>query len=673
MRGRSEEEDEIGSDSGPNPRKRHADDGEVDERRVRQRHEESEHTRESSEEPSSDSEPTPRKRHADDGEVDERRVRQRHEESLRSRLPSADERRKARSLEHRIRSVIETLELANKRQDDEQNDAFESDEEDLGDIHLDEPGDLVTKFLRERGRLRGEGGWWGDEKGQGSENSEDEDEDSTSGGSAKTSEPQEPEEGELVGDDAAFVAEIRRQLTVEECRLIVRDSFAYFERVYRYRRREKKDAREGEQPLFPESIPFTRMLHRAVIGLALPVILGQDAFDRFGQQMANEFDLITGYKAAILIMARGNGKTMGMIDIIPFMILFQRKVAKYEIFITTPGQTLVRGILDQIKEQIRVHVRSAKDVDFATERPTTDNSSTFEWTLTDGRSFIVQCVPCTENQVRGQHPDLLIVDEARKVTEEVMQDAIDPIITDADALVFYISTPAAAGEPFDRLVRQSLAELNDPNCANPVMYPLLLTLVCEEHQQCDVPSKCMCGMCYLQPWKPISTIRPAIDAKRKAGNISALECEVLGLPPTFEGACYNPVHITAFERTDPTSAPPSYESPIIWVSIDPTLNGEKSDFSILSFIRIDSKQTLTTGASFAVSIVVSSTEGKGRGKGVTGKGMTRPPSRPVWLFPECCSGRRWPARTRGVACERLWPAGSVVLGEGAPRYKCQPD
>lgn len=519
---------------------------------------------------------------------------------------------RARDLSYRLQSAIKTLEMEEQTAAHEDVDLAEFEDEEIeGDIDFESPDEIVQRYLIESGITFQDPS---PSHGSSDESTDDDaprsreshkrkasDSDSQDAKRSRLDEEDDEDDDELVGDDAEFIKKIKQKLSLEECRIIVRRSFAYFERVYRYRRREAAPVTPGEEPLFPETIPFTRMLHRAVIGLSLPVILGQKAYDLYGQQIASEFNLITGYKAAILIMARGNGKTMGMIDIIPYMILFQRKFSQYSIFITCPGQTLVKGILDQIKEQITIHINSDPTLTFATERPTTTNASTFEWSLSDGRSFIVQCVPATDNQVRGQHPNLLIVDEARKVHKEVMDEAIAPIITDSDSMVFYISTPAAAGHTFDTQVRLALAELRDPNCANPVMYPLLMTLVCDEHQECDTPSKCMCGMCFLQPWKPISMIRPVIDAKRACGDISALECEILGLPPTFEGSCFRPAHIDAFERADPSTNPPSASNPTIIMSIDPTMNGKKSDLSVISVIEEHRAGDKDQGISFAVS------------------------------------------------------------------------
>lgn len=519
---------------------------------------------------------------------------------------------RTRDLSYKLQTLIRTLHLQERHTLLEEDDDLSDFEDDviIGDIEEDEMGDLVQKYLLEMGIEFEQNGAI-----QHSNRPADREDDSDSDTGAGTpTTPQEPVDyteddpfGEdLVGDDAEFITEISRTLALEECHDIIKRAFGYFERVYKYRRREHTKATPGEEPLAPESIPFTRMLHKAVIGIALPVILGQKAYEMYGVQIANSCDLITGYKAAILIMARGNGKTMGMIDIIPFMILFQRRYSHYKIFLVSPAQALVKETLDMIKTQVRIHVRAQHGLSFATERPNVDSSTTLDWNLSDGRRFTLYAAPATENQVRGKHPNLMIVDEARNVPDVVIEDAIAPIITDQGSLVFYISTPADAGTVFDTQVRLALSQLRDPNCPNPVMYPLIMTLVCEEHQKCDVPSKCMCGMCYLQPWKPISMIRPVIDAKRAAGKISSLECEELGLPPTLEGSCFNRMHISAFERADPTSQPPDRFNPTIVMSIDPTMNGSESDLAIVSKIIVDkgNKEAFDTGVSFAVSMIV---------------------------------------------------------------------
>lgn len=351
----------------------------------------------------------------------------------------------------------------------------------------------------------------------------------------------------------------------------------------------KTKAREGEEPLSPWVIEFTRKILNAFMSMALPHIAGYDVCDIYQRQLMKQFKIQSVNKAGMIIMARGFGKSESMRASAATLVLCSTvngTIDKpYRILCISNRKPAASILMRLILKTIWVlHKKYVSSIEVLC-----DNAEEKIFCIDGHRYVELKSVACTHAGIRSNHPDMVIFDECMFANYEVMMSALMPIVLEPNCRSMFASTPAEAGSREDMFLKEIQADYEEQRG---IFVPVYLGMVCANCKKKSPleQSKCRHEFSNLQPWRPVQSFLPAV---LNATDIMTVLAEYMGQPPSRIGACFDAdlLWINRGAMPDRCDLHPARE---IIVSIDPTHNGRGgktkdgkdscvSKFAIISF------------------------------------------------------------------------------------------
>lgn len=369
----------------------------------------------------------------------------------------------------------------------------------------------------------------------------------------------------------------------------VKTAIEFLETCYRIRREQESVLPvEGEEPLYPWSIDFTRKIHYEFLCMALPHIVGLKIFERHQAELMELFGLDKINKAVAVIMARGFGKSESMVMAAALAVLCTHyagtETAPYEILVISAKLDGAVLLMDNISKCVSnmsgSHCSSMElIIDNRIHKRYVFNAGTDRERYVD-----IQSISCTEKSIRGHHPHLIIVDEFCFTEFGVIEEALFPIIRETKSRTIFASTPAPEGSPWANFVQRIDVDMAE---SRGLFVLTRNTMCCDECRQLSPAERLLCRHLFgsLQPWRDITSVYPALT---EYNDVNVALAEYMGEPPVMVGACFNSYELETTKNLPPVEAIPN-ETYTIHITTDPTGNSADdisgSNFAIVSWIH----------------------------------------------------------------------------------------
>lgn len=170
--------------------------------------------------------------------------------------------------------------------------------------------------------------------------------------------------------------------------------------------------------------------------------------------------------------------------------------------------------------------------------------------------------------LRGQNANVIYVDEAAYVSQDLVYEVIVPLLGIKDTVLFMISTPSDSYNIFSRIMK-----MKDSKGRN-LFLIIDLELACEICKEKGAPERCTHRLEHLPPWKSASKqeLMNALMADKK----QTMARENYGIV-TDDGQSYIPKAAIdrwfAQPRVEITARNPAH---VVVVCVDPNDNGGKN-------------------------------------------------------------------------------------------------
>lgn len=342
---------------------------------------------------------------------------------------------------------------------------------------------------------------------------------------------------------------------------------------------------------FPRCTPQQLLFTEVFWSSQVPFIYGKD-FQTHETRIKQENNIDEIYQFALVCCPRRWGKTYITSIYCACTLL---TVPGSKIVLYSPGKRQSQMIMDLI----RTHLTYLKETHgYLYEKVTGKDNQENLSIVVEGDVRGVVGLPAKSDTVRGTGGSLIICEEAAVMTQKFVTEVVFPVAGVGDASAIFISTIQGDSLEGNQNWFSNLLELCYPD-GRPMFNTFKLYQACKPCIDAGIAEKCEHLKNELPWWHKQSKQMLVREMMEKLGNVEGAKRELLGVNTSQIKPVYMATHVRHLFNQDknPLVKPSQItdEPVIIFVAIDPSGGGKKSNVGLVSMV-IHQGQYIIIGA-----------------------------------------------------------------------------